>query len=44
VIVAVVVISKVTMGGNIAAFYRYVAGLPAEVLEENVDTYYSWNE
>ena len=72
VIAAVVVVSKITMGGNIAAllgllpfvvitfigslflhpyreaayaaFYRDVAGLPAEVLEENVDTYYSWNE
>lgn len=72
VIAAVVVISKITMGGNIAAllwlfpfvvitfigslflrpyretayaaFYRDVAGLPAEVLEEKEDTYYSWNE
>lgn len=72
VIVAVVVVTKVIMGGSIAAllwlipfivitfigslflcpyreaayaaFYRDVAGLPAEVLEENVDTYYSLNE
>ena len=72
VIAAVVVVTKVTMGGSIAAllwlipfivitfigslflcpyreaayaaFYRDVAGLPAEVLEENVDTYYSLNE
>ena len=27
-----------------AAFYRDVAGLSAEVLEENVDTYHTWNE
>jgi uncharacterized membrane protein len=72
VIAAVVVVTKVTMGGSIAAllwlipfvvitfigslflrpyreatyaaFYRDVAGLSAEVLEENVDTYHTWNE
>ena len=71
-IAAVVVVTKVTMGGSIAAllwlipfvvitfigslflrpyreatyaaFYRAVAGLSAEVLEENVDTYHTWNE